>query len=225
MNCTCTLHTCTLAPCTYMEINNLLYNNILLVARNFIPNATITHYGKLKTLIGECNCVLIDSVALNSTGNPYQRYSPRPSVNTRYFKAEMPAAGVSALTFRSGAYAVAVGLSVLPTAAIGSAVVKVESASVNLRTIWRHCGGTGRAGLRRAYATCLRQLSAPRHPIWRPGRLLAGLLLHPSRLSQALSFDFLVWSPYSDLFDPVYLSFVFVLITIAIVLIVLLDRQ
>lgn len=104
----------------------------------------------------------------------------------------MPAAGVGALTFRSGAHAVAVGLSVLPTAAIGPAVVKVESTSVNLRTIRRHGGGTGRARLRRAYATCLRQLSAPRHPVWRPGRLLAGLLLHLSRLSQALSFDFLV---------------------------------
>lgn len=133
----------------------------------------------------------------------------------------MPAAGVSALTFRSGAYAVAVGLSILPTAAIGPAVVKVESTSVDLRAIRRHGGGTGRARLRRTYATCLRQLSAPRHPIWRPGRLLAGLLLHLSRLSQALPFNNFQ-SPW-----PVYRSFVFVSITIVIAVfsIVLLEHS
>lgn len=87
----------------------------------------------------------------------------------------MPAAGVGSLTFRPGAYAVAVGLSVLPAPAIGPAVVKVESASANLRTIGRDGGGTGRARLRRTYTTCLRQLIAPRHPIRRPGRLLAGV--------------------------------------------------
>ncbi|EFN73385.1 hypothetical protein EAG_10217 [Camponotus floridanus] len=48
----------------------------------------------------------------------------------------MPATGVGALTFRSGAYAVAVGLSVLPTAAIGPAVVKdgPERSSQTLRS-------------------------------------------------------------------------------------------
>lgn len=86
----------------------------------------------------------------------------------------MPAAGVGALTFGPGAHAVAVGLSVLPATAISPAVVEVESASVNLRTIRRHGGGTGRARLCRTYATCLRQLSAPRHSIRCPG-LLAGV--------------------------------------------------
>lgn len=88
------------------------------------------HYEKLKILIKE-----IASRAIQQVVCINDSCSPRPCVNTRYFKAEMPAAGVGALTFRPGAYAMAMGLSVLPAAAIGPAVVKVESASVNLRTI------------------------------------------------------------------------------------------
>jgi len=93
----------------------------------------------------------------------------------------VPTAGVGSLALRPGAHPVAVGLAVLPAAAVGPTVVEVESTPVDLRAIRR--GGAGRARLRRAYATCLRwQLGTPRHPVRCPGRLLAGvrLLLHLS---------------------------------------------
>lgn len=115
--------------------------------------------------------------------------SPRPGVDAGDLEAEMPTAGVGALTFGPGAHAVTMSFSVLPATAVSPTVVKVESAPVNLRAT---SGGTGRPRLRRTYATCLWQLGAPRYPVRRPGRLLAGvrLLLHLSQLPQALSFVF-----------------------------------
>lgn len=132
----------------------------------------------------------------------------------------MPAAGIGALTLRTRAHAMTVGLPILPAAAVGPTVVKVESAPVNLRTI---SGGTGRARLRRTHATCLWQLGAPRHPVRCPGRLLAGvrLLLHISQLPQALSFV-ITLSPSRllllQLFDTL-VSLVFVVIVIVVVIV------
>jgi len=119
----------------------------------------------------------------------HDSHSPRPGVDAGYLEAEVPTAWIGTLTFGPGAHAVAMGLSIFPAAAIGPTVVKIESAPVNLCAIG---GGTSRARLRRTYATCLWQLGTPRHPVRRPGRLLAGvrLLLHLSQLPQALSFVF-----------------------------------
>ena len=62
--------------------------------------------------------------------------------------------------------------SIFPTAAVGAAIVEIESATVNLGTIRRRRGGTCRSRLGSAYATCLRQFGTTCHPVRR------WLLLH-----------------------------------------------
>lgn len=58
-------------------------------------------------------------------------YIPGPHIHSRHLEAEVPRARVGALALGAGADAVAVGLAVLPAAAVGSAVVKVETAPVD----------------------------------------------------------------------------------------------
>ena len=105
---------------------------------------------------------------------------PRPRVDTGDFETVVPTSGISALTFRPGAYPVPVCLAVLPSAAKGTTVVKIESATINLWTITSSC--VCRAGCARLSGARARslwwQLCTTGDTVWRTCRtLLLRLLL------------------------------------------------
>lgn len=58
-------------------------------------------------------------------------FLPWPGVNTGNFKTVVPGTGVFSLAFETGADAVSVCFSVLPTAAVHSSIIEIEPATLD----------------------------------------------------------------------------------------------
>lgn len=78
-----------------------------------------------------CNARLHTAAEARAGARNQYVYIPGPHIHSRHLEAEVPRARVGALALGAGADAVAVRLAVLPSAAVGAAVVEVEAAPVD----------------------------------------------------------------------------------------------
>lgn len=69
----------------------------------------------------------------------------------------MPGSRIGTLSFRSGTYAVSVGLPILPSAAVGAAVVEIEPAAIDMRP----SSSSGARGARRGRRVSLGPVDIP----------------------------------------------------------------